>query len=300
MGPRQTMRIAVIGLLLTGLLGACGGGGDDHDAGSATEDGTSPATDSTAEQEASATAVTGEETATTSDGGDDNGSGDNGGGEDNGGGGDDEQQGNDELDSVQWGPDSPPVPEQYLAWSPSEDGSLRCELVPDDGVDTFWGLARRICLALTGQADWPTIDAVPPPAPNDSPYHACLDGELAALLERALTWHAEHPGGTADLALPGPGTHSPCQRSLYAISVSTDDESNTCDGQLPLPTDAHRADRSRRPTGRERSGGERARGAVLRSPGLPGHRHPAVAHHRGRAERAPPTSPSTSRPTTGR
>ena len=254
MGRRHAMRIAVSGLLLTGLFAACGGGGGD-DAGSATEDGTSASTDSTAEPAGSTTAATGEGSATTSDGGGDGGDGgDNGGGDDNG-----EQQGNDELDSVQWGPDSPPIPEQYLAWSPSEDGSLRCELVPEDPdrhllgsrPPDLHGADRSGRLALGRRRATPA-------AGNESPYHACLDGELAALLERALTWHAEHPGTTADLGLPAAGTHSPCQRSLYAVSVSADDESNTCDGQLPLPHDAHRAGRSRRPTRRERSSGERA------------------------------------------
>jgi hypothetical protein len=142
--------------------------------------------------------------------------------------------GDDVIDSVIWGPDSPPIPDEYRAWAPSDSGQLQCDLSDQAPEHPFWELAGQICRVFTGEGDWPSIDSVPDPAPSLSPYHACLDGELKALLERALTWHADHPGESPVVALPAAGTHSPCQRSLYDVGATIDTDSPTCD-EIPRP-----------------------------------------------------------------
>lgn len=88
-----------------------------------------------------------------------------------------------------------------------------------------------MCRAITEGDPWPKVTSVPPrpEAPND--YQACLDGELVAMLQRALQFHAEFPDRVPRVSFPRAGTTSPCQRQLYGVRVL--DESELPDESRP-------------------------------------------------------------------
>lgn len=121
---------------------------------------------------------------------------------------------------VPWGPADPPVPDQYTALAASPGSAPRCDdaaaAQPDE---PFWATAAAVCRALTTGAGWPTSRTVPaPPAPENA-FEACLDDELAAMLQRALRWHADHPGERPEVAFPAPASRSPCQFQIYRTAV---------------------------------------------------------------------------------
>jgi hypothetical protein len=83
----------------------------------------------------------------------------------------------------------------------------------------FWQIALRVCQALFEDGTWPDATTVPPAPAAESPFQACLDGELTAFLGDALAWHSAHPGEHAKTALPGPTRLSPCQVRIYEVQV---------------------------------------------------------------------------------
>jgi hypothetical protein len=147
--------------------------------------------------------------------------------------------GDDGFDSVQWGPDVPPIPGEYSAFAVANAGDLSCESVDDRASegDGLWKLAARVCRVLRdSDEDWPDVESVPAPRSGGNLYEQCLDGEMSAMLERALAWHNEHPGESPIVRFPGSGTHSPCQRSVYGVTVTAavpafDDGCNKAESQ---------------------------------------------------------------------
>ncbi len=151
--------------------------------------------------------------------------------------------GNDDdgIDSVQWGPDDPPIPGEYLAFAVDRADGLACGSIDDRAQgDPFWTLAADVCRVFRGEGNWPDVSAVPPPPSDANPYQRCLDGELFDMLGRALTWHNEHPGESPVVRYPARGTHSPCQTSLYDVGPTGADEQTDegCDNDpsLVVPT----------------------------------------------------------------
>jgi hypothetical protein len=199
-------------VLVTLLLVACGSGNGDENNGSATADDTDDAHDT-------------DDTDDTDDG-------------DDGDDGDDTGGGNDEIDSVQWGPDDPPIPGEYTAFAADSAGGLACDSIDDRAEgDDFWTLAADVCRVFAGDGDWPEVEAVPPPSSEGNSYERCLNGELFEMLERALAWHDRHPGQSPEVRYPSSGIHSPCQQRLYDVGaeVGTALGGDCHDGE-PVPT----------------------------------------------------------------
>ena len=149
------------------------------------------------------------------------------------GGGDD-----DEIDSVQWGPDDPPIPGEYSAFAADGAAGLSCDSIDDraDG-DPFWTLAADVCRVFTGAGSWPDVASVPAPPAEGNAYQRCLDGELFEMLERALDWRAAHPGASPLVRYPARGTHSPCQTTLYDVGPTEASTGDRCinDESLAVP-----------------------------------------------------------------
>ena len=151
-------------------------------------------------------------------------------------------EGDDEIDSVRWGPDDPPIPGEYFAFAVDSADGLACESIDQhaDG-DEFWALARDICRVFTGEGDWPDAATVPPTPEEGNIYQRCLDAELSQVLAGALAWHAAHPGESPIVRYPSSGTHSPCQTSLYDVGggrsgvVAEDDCDNDESSDVPTP-----------------------------------------------------------------
>ena len=173
-------RIAVVGLVFAALTACAGGDADDTGAPSPTPP------DTTVDGEGPV----------------------NGGGE------------VDSIESVHWGPDDPPIPDQYAAFAVDAAGSLDCGAIDEPAEDSdFWALAAEVCRVFTGAGAWPDASVVPPPPSEGSSYELCLDMELYDMLERAIAWHEAHPDSQPVVRYPTRGTHSPCQVSLYDVGT---------------------------------------------------------------------------------
>ena len=134
--------------------------------------------------------------------------------------------GEDGFDSVQWGPDVPPIPGEYSAFAVDQANGLGCESIDDRASegDSFWKLAARVCRVLRDpDEDWPDVGSVPAPPSEGNLYEQCLDRELSAMLGRALAWHDQNPGESPVVRFPGHGSHSPCQRSVYGVTATAAD-----------------------------------------------------------------------------
>jgi hypothetical protein len=65
---------------------------------------------------------------------------------------------------------------------------------------------------------------VPSPPAAETPYQACLDDELTAMIERALHWHARHRADRPRVVYPRSSSISPCQFRIYEARPLTADE----------------------------------------------------------------------------
>jgi hypothetical protein len=141
----------------------------------------------------------------------------NGGGGSGGGGGGADDEG---FAYAPWGPDDPPIPTQYAALAASAGSEPRCDdLAGAQPGGAFWETALGVCRAITGDGDWPETTTVPAPPPALNAYQACLDEELTGMLERALRWHADHPGQRPIVTYPSGSSRSPCQARIYEVRV---------------------------------------------------------------------------------
>lgn len=121
---------------------------------------------------------------------------------------------------VPWGPDDPPVPQRYASLASASATGARCEDAQANQLaGPFWDLAVSVCRAIAGEGTWPSATAVPSPPAARNDYEACLDAELAAMLDRALRWHAANPGGTPTVRYPARSVLSPCQVRIFSTSV---------------------------------------------------------------------------------
>jgi hypothetical protein len=174
-------------------------------------------------------------------GGGGDGDGDGGGG--GGGGGDD-----DGFAYPPWGPDDPPIPGQYAAFAVRSSQDLQCAAIKEEAPDdTFWGIAVRVCNAIRGDDQaWPEGKTVPSPPAGENGYQGCLNTELAAMLRRAVSWHASNPGRRPEIAYPSKSS-TPCQRRLYGVEVLSVSEAD----DLDLGPGGQTAVRFGVPTGRD-------------------------------------------------
>ncbi len=96
---------------------------------------------------------------------------------------------------------------------------------------TFWQIALGVCRAIVDGADWPSTTTVPAAPQGANDYETCLNEELAAMLQRALSWHAENPGRQPKVDYPEGNSTSPCQARIYKVRVLSAEDSNL--GALP-------------------------------------------------------------------
>lgn len=137
-----------------------------------------------------------------------------------GGDADDGTTADDGIAYLPWGPDDPPVPDQYTALAAAPGAPPRCDAAADAQRDEpFWAFAAAVCGALTADAPWPPSDQIPAPPPAENAFQSCLDDELTGLLRAALRWHADHPGQRPKLAYPARSSRSPCQFRVYGVEV---------------------------------------------------------------------------------
>lgn len=126
---------------------------------------------------------------------------------------------------VPWGPDDPPVPQRYASMAAMSSTTARCDDTQGNAIPSpFWDLAVSVCRAVAGEGPWPSATSVPPPPPPKNAYEACLDAELAAMLQRAVRWRAANPGATApQVRYPARSALSPCQTRVFETRVLPDD-----------------------------------------------------------------------------
>lgn len=122
---------------------------------------------------------------------------------------------------VPWGPDDPPVPQRYASLAAASPTGADCAGAGGVALaGPFWDLAVQVCRAIAGQGPWPSGTTVPPPPAAKNAYEACLDAELAAMLQRALRWRAANPQATAPaISYPARGALSPCQVTIFEARV---------------------------------------------------------------------------------
>ena len=133
--------------------------------------------------------------------------------------------GEDGFGYVPWGPDDPPIPGQYAAFAASSRQDLRCESVDSEApAGEFWDVAAAVCRAVRGDdSAWPDRTTVPGPPDPGNAIQDCLDGELAAMLHRALDWHANNPGRRPKIAYPSGSAMSSCRYKIYGVRLLTGD-----------------------------------------------------------------------------
>lgn len=131
------------------------------------------------------------------------------------------------IDYLDWGPNDPPIPDQYAALAASSGTPPDCDRVADahPGGD-FWVVAVAVCRAMTGDpAAWPSTTTVPDPPSGADAFEQCLNSELAAMLQRALDWHQAHDGEQPQLRYPPSHSVSPCQNQIYSVQIDDADAS---------------------------------------------------------------------------
>jgi hypothetical protein len=138
-----------------------------------------------------------------------------------------------------WGPNDPPIPEQYAAFATASIQELNCAAVSNVGSDArFWEVATGVCLALKGNHNWPDTRTVPPPPRTENPYLNCLNSELASMLERALRWHAANPGRRPVIHYPRRSSTSPCQSRIYGVRVLPASDPDSSVGKVAVAVTA--------------------------------------------------------------
>jgi len=128
------------------------------------------------------------------------------------------------LAYLPWGPDTAPVPGQYLALAAAAGTPPRCDDVANDtGARdaAFWEFVTQMCAAITAGGRWPAATTVPPLPETSSRFERCLNDEIAGLLGAALTWHAKHPGAHPKVDYSDHASRSPCQDRIYSATVLT-------------------------------------------------------------------------------
>jgi hypothetical protein len=114
------------------------------------------------------------------------------------------------------GPGAPDGPPEFTAYR--ELQQLHCATVfdrvgeLDEPARTLYEGAAHACLAATkGESDrWPLAVAALQQLAAKTGELNCMDVAALALLDRLVTLHAQHPGGTFELAAKGKSKAPPC------------------------------------------------------------------------------------------
>ena len=133
----------------------------------------------------------------------------------------------DPVPYLPWGPDTAPVPGQYLALAAADGTPPRCDDVANDTSAhdaSFWEFVTQMCAAMTAGGPWPAATSVPALPETSSLFERCLNDEIAAVLASALTWHAKHPAAHPVVAYANHASRSPCQDRIYSVTVLTGDD----------------------------------------------------------------------------
>jgi len=154
----------------------------------------------------------------------------NGGGSGGGGGG----KGDKGFKYVPWGPNDPPIPEQYAVLAATGGKPPNCDGLADVKPEgAFWQAALAVCRAIVEGATWPATTTVPEPPPDANKYEVCLNAELTEMLKRALRWQADNPGRQPAVEYPAESTISPCQARIYEVRVLGEAELDASESRLP-------------------------------------------------------------------
>ena len=139
---------------------------------------------------------------------------------------------------IPWGPADPLIPDQYAAFQATASQDLRCELVDGNAPGgAFWDLAGAVCLAIRNDAEWPSATTVPEPPDRKNAVQDCLDTELAAMLKRALRWHADNPGQRPKISYPSASAQSPCRYRIYDVQLTSEEDAITVKITVPVGTE---------------------------------------------------------------
>ena len=114
------------------------------------------------------------------------------------------------------GPGAPDGPPEFTAYRELQE--LHCTTVfarvgeLDEPARTLYTGAAHACLAATkGESDrWPRAAAALQQVAGKTGELNCMDIAALALLDRLVTLHAKHPGGTFQLAAKGKSKAPPC------------------------------------------------------------------------------------------
>jgi hypothetical protein len=159
----------------------------------------------------------------------------NGKGNSNGGSGNGGSSG---FSYIPWGPDDPPIPDQYAAFAVTSSKDLRCESVDSNAPGgAFWDLAGAVCRAIRGDAEWPSTTTVPEPPDRKNAAQDSLDTELEAMLKRALRWHADNPDQRPKISYPSASAQSPCRYRIYDVQLTTEEDAIAVKITVPVGTD---------------------------------------------------------------
>jgi hypothetical protein len=138
--------------------------------------------------------------------------------------------GDDGLSYLPWGPGDPPIPGQYAAFAATSSHDLDCNTVQSQAPDgEFWDTALAVCYAIRDGAPWPDSTTISDPPAGENAFQDCLNAELAAMLQRVLRWHADHPGRRPQISYPARSSTSPCQSRIYGTRVLTVAEAGEAD-----------------------------------------------------------------------
>jgi hypothetical protein len=123
------------------------------------------------------------------------------------------------VPGVPWGPDDPPIPDQYAALAVSSSDELDCDAVDQNAPSNdFWSTVVEVCRALKSDGEWPTSGEFdPPPAANE--FQDCLNDELATMLRALFAWRDAHPGAEPKIEYPRTSARSPCESRIYDAEV---------------------------------------------------------------------------------
>ena len=137
------------------------------------------------------------------------------------------------------GPGAPEGPPEFTAYR--ELQQLRCATVfdrvgeLDEPARTLYEGAAHACLAATkGEGDrWPLAVAALQQVAAKTGDLNCMDVAALALLDRLVTLHAKHPGGTFQLAATKKSKAPPCP------SIATIEPDHGVEGTLVRMTGSH-------------------------------------------------------------
>jgi hypothetical protein len=233
---RRTAPPLVLGLLLVMLLGllvSCGRAPTD-----------SPSTDDNGSVSSTSSAA-GDSDAADSDAGANNGGGTGSGGNGGGGGRSGDDKG---VAWVPFGPQDPSFPTPtwpvYNAFA-SGDCSRLASVLPSNDVGDYGQLMLAVCqAAIDGQSDkWDTAESLAD-ADAGSLGNGCVEPLVQGAVERALTWHRDHPDLAPRVELHPTGDQTECGAQAASENDQQDGDEDAGDSSDTGGTSASPTDQS--------------------------------------------------------